>query len=478
VFLINWGEIEERLEPNYHKKEHRDLESAVLKLSKHKLRDFILYIAGGATPKTTESEKYYSDKRNGVAFVRVQNLSPAGLRLDDLKYINSETHGGMLARSQVREGDLLTKITGVGRMAVSSVAPMGFKGNINQHMVVIRTKNEETSKILAAFLNSDIGEKLASRRSTGGTRPALDYAALRSIPVILNEDIVKIMDAAYEEKREKERQAKELLDGINSYLLDELGIAMPPVEENTLENRIFFVNASKVLGSRFDPRKYTIKYQKIFNAIEDSKFDTKRLREVVSNDVSGNWGLDETEVDDGLLTCLTIRATEFDNKFNLNLENNRVKYRKYKPEIYEKVALSSNEILIEKSGGSDNQPVGRVALIEKQMVESNNLAYSNFIHKIIIKQDIAYPEYIFEYLRLMHNVKVTEVMQTQTNGIRNLIMREYFGQTVILPDKATQKRIAIEASKMRTYAKNLESIADDIVKKAKAHVEKILLEGN
>lgn len=88
----------------------------------------------------------------------------------------------MLKRSQVSACDLLVKITGVGRMAVASIAPKGFEGNINQYVCVIKTGSKEVSETLAAFLNSDIDEKLASRRSTGGTRPALDYPAYFLFP--------------------------------------------------------------------------------------------------------------------------------------------------------------------------------------------------------------------------------------------------------------------------------------------------------
>ena len=52
---------------------------------------------------------------------------------------------GLLQRSQVAEGDLLVKITGVGRMAVASVAPKDFIGNTNQHMVVIKTGDASIS---------------------------------------------------------------------------------------------------------------------------------------------------------------------------------------------------------------------------------------------------------------------------------------------------------------------------------------------
>lgn len=474
IFVRFWGEIANRFDPNYYKKEYMYLEKTVKELTQYRLRDFVKFMASGVTPKVTEYGKYYSNSDNGIPFLRVQNLSPEGLDWSDCKYINKETHDVLLRRSQVSEGDLLIKITGVGRMAITSIAPEGFEGNINQHMVVVKTKNPEINEQIAAFLNSDVGEKLATHRSTGGTRPALDYSALRSIPIILNDTIFGIMDKAYEYKKEKEKEAQILLNSINSFLLRELGIVLPE-EGETPEDRIFYVQSNKVLGNRFDPRKYTRKYKKLFEAISNAPFSKKYLKDIIVESVSGNWGEDEDAADKDLISCLTIRATEFDNKYNLKLDNNRIKYRKYKPEIYKKVKLSQNDILIEKSGGSDSQPVGRVAIIDKDMIEAKKLAFSNFIHKIAVKETEAYPQYVFEYLRLMHNIKITEVMQTQTNGIRNLIMDEYFNQMIILPDINEQIEITNVVQEKRKKALNLEKQGYQNVEKAKKQVEKILL---
>lgn len=185
VFIVQRSEIEGRLEPEFYRPSIADLEKIIRGKSSHKLRDYALSVSGGATPKKTEGDKYYADKETGVPFLRVQNLNTDGtLSYDDCLYINKETHEGMLARSQVSEGDLLVKITGVGRMAIASVAPEGFVGNTNQHMVVVKTGNKEISKYLARYLNLDIIEKIASRHSTGGTRPALDYPSVKNLPII------------------------------------------------------------------------------------------------------------------------------------------------------------------------------------------------------------------------------------------------------------------------------------------------------
>lgn len=431
-------------------------------------------MAGGATPSKSKKEMYYTDA-SGIPFIRVQNLTPEGLNLSDCIFINEQTHNNMLSRSKVKEDDLLVKITGVGRMAISSVAPPLFEGNINQHMVVIKTKDRKTSELVAAYLNSDVGEKLASRRTTGGTRPALDYSALRSIPVVINDDIVYVMDYAYKKKREKEREVQNLLNSTTDYILDALSIILPRETEYDLSSRMFYVHANDVISGRFDPRKYSQKYKQLLNAIDVSPYDKTILKEIISESVSGDWGLDETVEDSDLISCLTIRGTEFDNKFNLSLDNSRTKFRKYTHESLKKIKLFEKDILIEKSGGSDDQPVGRVAFIEKDMVDKYQLTFSNFIHRIRIDEKKAVPEYIFEYLRLMHNIKITEIMQTQTNGIRNLIMHEYFAQTILLPKREKQEEIAEHIAQMRKRAYELQSEAEEIVLNAKRKVERMLL---
>lgn len=312
VFLVQISELEKRLDPFYYVPSLVELEKKILAKSPKKLRDFVKSISSGATPKKTESEKYYTDKENGIPFLRVQNLSPTGiLEFDDCKYINQETHDGMLTRSQVSADDLLVKITGVGRMAVASIVPEGFEGNINQHVCVIKTGSKEISETIAAFLNSDIGEKLASRRSTGGTRPALDYPALLSIPVIYDNHILEITKKVVDQKKQNEAQAEKLLSSIDKYLLQELGIALPEPPENTLKNRIFKTFIKEISGGRFDPVYHQIFYHQLVNALANSKYTEIKLGDLIDG-ISYGASFDNSYVNKGvpLLRIKDLRRNE------------------------------------------------------------------------------------------------------------------------------------------------------------------------
>ena len=473
IFIVNRSEIEGRLEPVFYKPSIARLEAKIKSISTKKIRDYALSFAGGATPKKSEGDKYYSDAENGIPFLRVQNLQTTGeLSLDGCIYINEDTHNGLLKRSQVSEGDLLIKITGVGRRAIASVAPKDFVGNTNQHMVVVKTGNADVSKYLAHYLNLDIIEKIASRHSTGGTRPALDYPSLRNIPVIEGLDFSPI-DDAIKAKQEKEEEAKQLLDSIDDYLLSELGIIIPKLNK-TSENRIYYSSYKDIMGKRIDPKKYSLHVRNLETSIAASPYDKTKLSSLITEYCSGDWGIeDDGNLHENYIKCLTLRATEIGNRYNIDINPDKAKYRLIRYDIYKRMSIVENDIIVEKSGGSKDQPVGRVVIIDHDLLKNGNIAFSNFLLKIKVK-DIN-PNYLYYFLRTMHHIGVTESMQSQTNGIRNLILNEFLSQTIAMPLPQKQQEIVDHITDIQNKAKALQQNGRDILENAKRNVERIII---
>jgi hypothetical protein len=271
IFLTPKSDVAGRLDPFYYIPSLVALEEKVRKVTPYKLRDFVIRMAGGATPLTSESESHYTESEDGIPFIRVQNLSTTGrLNLEDCKRITRSTHETLLGRSKLSGGELLVKITGVGRMAVASVVPDHFEGNINQHIVAIQTKDLHTSETLAAYLNLDFAERLASRRSTGGTRPALDYPALLSLPVIFDESLPKLVNAAVEQFNEQMSNAAEVLLRAERLLLEQLEIELPSEQPDILSNRIFKRRFTNLSGTRHDPHFHRPQFQQLIRAIRQN----------------------------------------------------------------------------------------------------------------------------------------------------------------------------------------------------------------
>lgn len=465
VFILQKSELEKRFDPFFYVPELLELEKKVLAKKPKKLRDYVKGIASGATPKTTESEKYYAEKENGIPFLRVQNLSPTGvLEFDDCKYINEETHNGMLKRSQVSAGDLLVKITGVGRMAVASVAPEGFEGNINQHVCVIKTGSKEISETLAAFLNSEIGEKLASRRSTGGTRPALDYPALLSIPIIEDKRILQITDKVIAQKQKNEAAADKLLSSIDDYLLKELGIKLPKPPENTLKNRMFVTKINSVSGYRFDPFFHQAFFIEVENAIKSSNFRTDILRNQLSFIESGSRPKGgATKDDEGILSL----GGEHVNSY-CEVE---VRTAKYIPLEFHQSILSTetklNDILFVKDGAT----TGKVGMINKPDYAGQNINEHVFLLRPIPEIN---PFYLVNYLN--SNVAQIVIKKLIAGATVTGITKDALKSLPIpVPPFDKQKEIAEHITGIRQQAQQLKDKTKELLKKASEEIEEILL---
>jgi restriction endonuclease S subunit len=462
VFLVNKSQIEKRLDPFYYVPELMELEEKVWQKNPQKLIHYAKAVSSGATPKTTESEKYYTDKENGIPFLRVQNLTSAGrLKLDNVKFINEETHNGMLARSKVKEGDLLIKITGVGRMAVSSVAPEGFEGNVNQHMVVMKTDSPETSKILAAFLNSDIGEKLASRRATGGTRPALDYPALLSVPIIYDERILKITEAAVRKKEAKEQQAKDLLASIDDYLLGELGIITLPEKIGELEKRIFTVNYSDATGKRWDSYYHQAFFTDTLTAVQAGKFNCGKLSETIEGYlVKGR--LPKAEEKEG--RCHVVQINSINNDGTINTDE----LLTAKNIFTKDQQLLENDILVVITGAT----IGKIAFW--------NLKGEYFLGGDIVKFQTAVnidPYYVFNYLLSPPaRIQIKRNITGATNG--HLAPIDVKNIVIPLPPPKKQTEIANHIRQIREQARQLKQEAVKELEKASQEVEGLILSPN
>ena len=67
-------------------------------------------------------------------------------------------------------------------------------------------------------------------------------------------------------------------------------------------------------------------------------------------------------------------------------------------------------------------------------------------------------------------------MQSQTNGIRNLIMNDYFNLKIAIPNIDKQKEIADHIKSKKEQAKQLKLEAKEVLEQAKLEVEKMILE--
>ena len=168
--------------------------------------------------------------------------------------------------------------------------------------------------------------------------------------------------------------------------------------------------------------------------IGPSIFDTFKLKETLLLNDAGEWG---HEPDNNAIGVL--RSTNFSNQGYLLTED--IAYRTLSELKKNDKMLKIGDIIIERSGGSNTQPVGRVGFIDKSINEKG-FAFANFIQRIRVDEEIFDPKFVYYCLQQMYEMGVTSSMQFQTTGIRNLDYKYYLKSKLPRPLVDEQKIIA------------------------------------
>jgi type I restriction enzyme S subunit len=145
-----------------------------------RLGDICSKTGSGSTPRGGKSVY----QRSGVPFLRSQNVYDDGLRLDDVAYINQQTHERM-SGTAVRSGDLLLNITG-GSIGRCCCVPSEFgQANVSQHVAIIRVSVDGVQPYLHKLVLSPYFQSFILSEQTGAGRGGLPKNRMDRIPVAL-----------------------------------------------------------------------------------------------------------------------------------------------------------------------------------------------------------------------------------------------------------------------------------------------------
>jgi len=158
--------------------------------------DVAIKVGSGITP-TGGNSRY---KKYGRPFVRSQNVDWGEFILDDLVFIDEDTHNEFPA-TELHKNDVLLNITGasIGRSALVDDILTG--GNVNQHVCIIRLNQMRVHpRFLNLLLLSAIGQRQIDSFQAGGNREGLNFAQIKTIKfplpptLIEQEQIAKMLN--------------------------------------------------------------------------------------------------------------------------------------------------------------------------------------------------------------------------------------------------------------------------------------------
>ena len=148
-----------------------------------------------------------------------------------------------------------------------------------------------------------------------------------------------------------------------------------------------------------------------------------KLIDITGKAISGEWGQEDLE-GEGIPV---LRTTNFTNEGVIRYDDVVTRHIT-KKNIADKM-LRKGDIIIEKSGGSDKQPVGRVVYFEG---EENKFLFNNFTGLLRVKDTKKWmPRYVFYSLYGNYINGGTKAFENRTTGLHNLQTDSYVMATEV-----------------------------------------------
>ncbi|RPH51697.1 MAG: restriction endonuclease subunit S [Desulfobacteraceae bacterium] len=163
-------------------------------------------------------------------------------------------------------------------------------------------------------------------------------------------------------------------------------------------------------------------------------WDSWRIKSIVKNCVNGLWG-DDLKGDDGDVVCVRVADFQYNS---LCVSNNNFTIRNIPIDQQNGKILAPSDLLVEKSGGGEKQPVGRVVKYGRP----EKAVCSNFIAKITTDNKKVDSVFSLYYFSDIYAKRVNTRSIKQTTGIQNLDFYAYSTEKMPIPSKEEQQSIA------------------------------------
>ncbi|MFA5805421.1 MAG: restriction endonuclease subunit S [Melioribacteraceae bacterium] len=372
------------------------------------------------------------------------------------------------------EGDLIwAKITpcmqnGKSAIAKGLIKGVGF-GSTEFH--VIRPKDDSVNiefireiLTLEETLNAFQG---AFTGSAGQQRVPVDFLSEFRFPIPprkVQDNFVDTLKIARNQKLFKEKLAEEILNGLDSYILDKLDLTLP--EKSNISS---YAITKSILNNRIDSYSNQSHFRKLFNKLSEKKYNTHTIKSVSDRIISGSTPLSGgdayTQSPNGIRFIRSGEITS-DGSVTAKSENH------IKEEIHynslQRSQLKKNDVLIAIVGAT----IGQVGIFEFEEEANINQA----IAAISISDPEVLPQYLCWYLKSSLGQMILDYFKRPV-ARANINLEEISQIPVIIPKKEIQIEIINEVTHRKEEAIRLKIEAETEWQNAKKWFEEQLLEG-
>ena len=398
--------------------------------------------------------------------LRMNNLQNEGWDLHELKYI--EFGDVELDRYRILQGDLLFNRTNskelVGKCEVFSESGEWVFAS---YLIRVRLNFDDVLPQFASdFLNTSAGRLQIdrfSRQIIGMTNINAEELKdiLLPVPDIAkqNELVVK-MDAARALRKAKLAEADALLNGIDGYVLDALGVS-----NNPPQRRIFAIRSGHVKGGRGDPDFHSLRFQTIRHGIEHGNYPSRTIAEICGFISSGFAAGRQDQAFDFDIGVPHLRPLNLNIHGEISLQGT-----KFVPKIVVGNAdyCQIGEVLFNNTNSTEM--VGKSAVFDLEQA----CACSNHMTRLRPNEGID-AEYLAAVLNALRSLGYLGLLSTNFNNQAGINTVTLAALKLPCPPPSIQQTIATEARRRRDQARKLHIEAEQLWQAAKAQFEAALL---
>lgn len=250
-------------------------------------------IKGG---KRIPKGRTFSSEQTDYLYLRLSEITDfERIDFEGFKHIDEELFD-VLKRYEIHNNQIVFSIAGtIGKVFVLKDIPKGKRVILTENCAMIQPKDGSIlPDYISILLNSNVVQKQIGQNRVQTTIPkiGLDRIAKLKVPKVppidVQQRIVEIYSKAQQTRLDKFKEAKELLDGIDNYLLKMLGIDK---KRNTnYKKQPIFRGISLLLGGRLDPQQFHPERMEVVDKIKKGNWcrlkDVRNDVKTISNKIS------------------------------------------------------------------------------------------------------------------------------------------------------------------------------------------------
>ena len=187
-----------------------------------------------------------------------------------------------------------------------------------------------------------------------------------------------------------------------------------------------------------------------------SSFSIIKMQDAFDYYIGGGWGNDDEDKDNSV-AAYVIRGTDFPRVSIGDLSTCPLRY--HKKSNYLARQLFPDDIILEVSGGTAEQPVGRVLLVTKDTIDrlGGKVICASFCKQIRLKTDIISPIYYYYWMKYLYDTRIIDRFQLQSTGIINFQFEFFLKKgDILLPPKEIMNAFDLQ---IRTIHEEISAIS-------------------